>query len=149
MVIQYWNGAEDINVAAWIAIMIVVVLFLNIFTVAVLGEAEFIFASIKIIAIIGLLLFAFVIDLGGGPTKDRLGFRYWKDPGAMKAYVADGSAGRFFGFFSTLTNAAYAYSGVEFVAVAAGEAENPRRVSPTIPLYSVRHGICITGPRSC
>ena len=84
---------------------------------AVYGEAEFIFASVKIIAIVGLLLFAFIIDLGGGPTKDRLGFRYWKHPGAMKAFVSDGSAGRFLGFFSTLVNAAFAYGGVEMVSV--------------------------------
>ena len=128
MVIQYWNGADHINVAAWISIIIAIVVCLNLFAVAVYGEAEFIFASIKIIAIVGLLLFAFIVDLGGGPTKDRLGFRYWKHPGAMKAYVSDGSAGRFFGFFSTLVNASFAYGGVEMVAVAAGEAENPRKV---------------------
>ncbi|KAL8786879.1 MAG: hypothetical protein Q9213_002510 [Squamulea squamosa] len=98
----------------------------KVVAVAIYGEAEFIFASIKIIAIVGLIIFAFIIDLGGGPTRDRLGFRYWKDPGAMKAYKATGSNGRFLGLFSTLVNAAFSYGGVEMVAVAAGEAENPR-----------------------
>lgn len=111
----------DINVAAWISIIIVVVVALNIFAVSIYGEAEFVFASIKIIAIIGLIIFAFVIDLGGGPTRDRLGFRYWKNPGAMKPYIADGNTGRFLGLFSTLVNAAYSYGGVEMVGVAAGE----------------------------
>lgn len=64
VVIQYWNGAEHINAAAWITIIILVVVCLNVFAVAVYGEAEFVFASIKIIAIIGLLLFAFIVDLG-------------------------------------------------------------------------------------
>ena len=128
--IQFWNGAEGINVAAWISIIIVVVVALNVFVVAIYGEAEFIFASIKIITIVGLLIFAFIIDLGGGPTRDRLGFRYWKNPGAMKTYIADGDTGRFLGFFATLVNAAFAYSGVEMVAVAAGESENPRRNIP-------------------
>jgi len=108
----------------------VLVVCLNIFAVSVYGEAEFVFASIKLLAIVGLLLFAFIIDLGGGPTHDRLGFRYWNHPGAMKAYISTGSAGRFLGLFSTLVNAAFAYSGVEMVAVAAGEAENPRRNIP-------------------
>ena len=130
VLIQYWNGAQDINVAAWISIIIVVVVCLNIFTVAIYGEAEFIFSSVKIITIIGLLLFAFIIDIGGGPTRDRLGFRYWKNPGAMKAYVSTGSTGRFLGFFSTLVNATFAYTGVEMVAVAAGEAANPRKNIP-------------------
>lgn len=120
----------DINVAAWITIILVLVVALNIFAVSIYGEAEFIFASIKIITIVGLVLFAFIIDLGGGPTRDRIGFRYWKNPGAMKPYIADGNLGRFLGLFSTLINAAYSYGGVEMVAVAAGESENPRRNIP-------------------
>lgn len=130
VVIQFWNGAVDINVGAWISIILVVVVALNIFAVSIYGEAEFVFASIKIITIVGLIIFAFIIDLGGGPTRDRLGFRYWKNPGAMKPYIADGNTGRFLGLFSTLVNAAYSYGGVEMVAVAAGESENPRRNIP-------------------
>ena len=128
--IQFWNEADGINVAAWISIIIVIVIALNIFAVAIYGEAEFIFASIKILTIVGLIIFAFIIDLGGGPTKDRLGFRYWHNPGAMKPYIADGNWGRFLGFFSTLVNASFSYGGVEMVAVAAGEAENPRKNIP-------------------
>ena len=126
VVIQFWEGARGINVAAWISLIIVLVICLNIFAVQIYGEAEFCFASIKILTIVGLILFAFIIDLGGGPTRDRLGFRYWKNPGAMRAYVDTGSTGRFLGLFSTLVNAAFSYGGVEMVAVAAGEAENPR-----------------------
>jgi yeast amino acid transporter len=75
IVIGFWN--DEINVAAWISLIIVLVICLNIFAVAIYGEAEFIFASIKIITIVGLLILALILDLGGGPTKDRLGFRYW------------------------------------------------------------------------
>lgn len=130
VVIEFWYDVEHVNVAAWITIFIVVVVGLNVFAVSIYGEAEFCFASIKIITIVGLILFAFIIDLGGGPTRDRLGFRYWKSPGAMKEYVATGNTGRFLGLFSTLINAAFAYGGVEMVAVAAGETENPRKNIP-------------------
>lgn len=96
-----------------------------------IGEAEFIFASIKIITIIGLLILAFIIDLGGAPGEGRLGFRYWYHPYvAMKEVVASGGAGRFLGLWSTLVNAAFSYGGVEMVAVAGGEAENPRKNVP-------------------
>ena len=88
------------------------------------------FASIKILTIVGLIILAIILDLGGGPTHDRLGFRYWKDPGAMKEYIGEGATGRFTGLWSTLVNAAFAYGGVEMVAVAAGEAENPRKNIP-------------------
>ena len=129
-VIQYWEGARDINVAAWITIVIVLVLCLNIFAVSIYGEAEFVFASIKIVTIVGLLLLALIIDCGGIPGQHRLGFQYWNNPGAMKSYVAGGAAGRFLGLWSTLVNAAFSYGGVEVVAVAAGEAEDPRRNIP-------------------
>ncbi|KAM5439982.1 hypothetical protein McanCB21832_000087 [Microsporum canis] len=130
VIIQYWPGARDINVAAWIGLVIVIIVFLNVWAVSVYGEAEFIFASIKIITIVGLLILALVIDLGGSPTHDRIGFRYWKNPGAMNQYFGTGDKGRFLGFFSTLVNAAFSFGGVESVACAAGEAENPRKNIP-------------------
>lgn len=128
IVVQFWN--DEINIAAWISIIIVLVLFLNIFAVSIYGEAEFIFASIKIITIVGLLILAFILDLGGANKQGRLGFRYWKHPGAMKTYVGTGDTGRFLGLWSTLVNAAFSYGGVEMVAVAAGEAANPRKNIP-------------------
>lgn len=76
IVIGFWN--DQINQAAWITIILVLIVGLNVFAVSVYGEAEFIFASVKIVTIIGLLLLAFIIDLGGGPEQGRLGFRYWK-----------------------------------------------------------------------
>ena len=48
----------------------------------------------------------------------------------MRTYIAGGAKGRFLGWFSTLVNAAFSYGGVEMVAVAAGEAENPRKNIP-------------------
>jgi amino acid transporter len=130
IVIGYWN--DTINAAAWISLIIVLIIVLNIFAVAIYGEAEFIFASVKIITIVGLLLLALILDLGGGPSHDRLGFRYWKNPGAMNTYPegVTGATGRFCGFFSTLVQAAFSYGGVEMVAIAAGEAENPLKNIP-------------------
>lgn len=89
------------------------------------------FASIKIVTIIGLLILTVVIDLGGAPTHDRLGFRYWQHPGAMREYIGEGSTGRFLGFFNTLINAAFAFGGVEQVAVAAGEAKKHSQGNPS------------------
>lgn len=48
----------------------------------------------------------------------------------MKEYDGKGATGRFLGFFSTLVQAAFSYNGVELVATAAGEAENPRKNIP-------------------
>ena len=130
VVIQYWEGARGINVGLWITIMLIVLLALNVFTVTFYGEVEFWFALVKIITIIGLLLFTFIVDLGGNPKHDRIGFRYWNHPGAMKAFVATGDTGRFLGVFSTIINATFAYGSVEIVGIAGGEVKNPRKNLP-------------------
>jgi amino acid transporter len=129
VVVSFWDQEEKYSPAIWITLIIVVIVGLNIFAVGIYGEAEFIFASVKIITLLGLLLVALVIMLGGAPDHDRRGFRYWKE-GAMKEYVGTGATGRFTGLWSTLVNAAFSYGGVEMVAVAAGEAANPRKNIP-------------------
>lgn len=48
---------------------------------------------------------AVVLFFGGGPNRDRIGFRYWQDPGAMRAYILPGAAGRFLGFIKSFVNA--------------------------------------------
>ncbi|PWZ00333.1 hypothetical protein BCV70DRAFT_200497 [Testicularia cyperi] len=128
-VIQYWN--TDLNIAIWISIMMVVGALLNFAGVNVYGESEVVTSTIKLMAFVGLIIFGLVIDLGGGPTGDRLGFRYWKDPGAFNQYNGIGGAeGRFLGFFSAFINAAFTYVGTETVVLAAGEAKNPTRQIP-------------------
>jgi yeast amino acid transporter len=109
-----------------------------------------------VIALIGLLLFGIIIDLGpsahgvplftasktylvqlgGNPKRDRIGFRYWKAPnGPMGKYlldqVHDTSLSIFLGFWATLTNALFAYMGTELIGVTVGEAQNPRKNIPT------------------
>ena len=116
--------------AAWISVILPIIFVLNFVAVSVYGEAEFVFASIKIVTIIGLLILGLVIDLGGAPNHERLGFRYWIHPGAMREYIAEGATGRFLGFFSTLISAVYAFGGTEQVAVAAGETQSPIRNIP-------------------
>jgi amino acid transporter len=129
LLINFWDQEEKYNPAIWITIIIVLILALNVFGVGIYGEAEFIFASIKIITMVGLLILGLIIMLGGAPDHDRRGFRYWKE-GAMKEYVGTGNTGRFTGLWSTLVNAAFSYGGIEMVCVAAGEAENPRKNIP-------------------
>ncbi|PWN52876.1 putative general amino acid permease [Violaceomyces palustris] len=128
-VIQYWN--QDINVAVWISIMFVVAAVLNLVGVRIYGESEVVTSMIKVLAFVGLIILGVVLDLGGGPTRDRIGFRYWKDPGAFNQFEGiAGAKGRFLGFFSAFINAAFTYVGTETVVLAAGEASNPTKQIP-------------------
>jgi yeast amino acid transporter len=107
---------------------------------AAYGEAEFMFASIKVITIVGLIILGIVLDLGGGPNHDRIGFRYWKHPGPFAQYNGiSGSEGRFLGWWAVMSNAAFSFIGTEIVAITSGEARNPRR---NIPKASVILSIC-------
>ncbi|KAF8649785.1 hypothetical protein AX16_005551 [Volvariella volvacea WC 439] len=129
VLIGYWD--DTTNPAAWVTVCMVVVITINMFGAGAYGEAEFIFASIKVITIVGLIILGIVLDLGGGPNRDRLGFRYWRDPGPFVQYAGiAGAKGRFLGWWAVMTQAAFSFIGTEIVAIAAGEAKNPRRNIP-------------------
>jgi len=129
VLIGFW--APDISPAVWISITLVVTITINMFGAGVYGEAEFIFASIKVLTITGLIILGIVLDLGGGPNHDRLGFRYWKNPGPFAQFNnIQGSKGRFLAWWAVMTQAAFSFIGTEIVAIAAGEAKNPRRNLP-------------------
>lgn len=59
-----------------------------------------------------------MLDLGGGPNHDRIGFRYWKNPGPFVQFDGiAGAKGRFLGWWAVMTQAAFSYTGTEIVAV--------------------------------
>ncbi|KAH9968928.1 amino acid permease [Russula dissimulans] len=130
VLIDFWDKNTKVN-SAWVSICLVVVVAINFMGAGAYGEAEFIFASIKVLTITGLIILGIILDLGGGPDHDRLGFRYWKHPGPFVQYQGIGGAkGRFLGTWAVMTQAAFSFIGTEIVAIAAGEAKNPRRNLP-------------------
>ena len=129
IVINYWSN--EVHIAVWLTIMIIVIVVLNFAPVRYYAETEFWFASLKVIMITGLLILSFILFWGGGPSRDRLGFRYWKDPGAAKPYVVSGSGGYVTSFFYVWTFSAFSFFfGPELVVFTAGEMENPRKNLP-------------------
>lgn len=132
LVIQYWISRDRVNPGVWITVILVLIVLINTVGVKVFGEFEFWLSSFKVLVMLGLIILLFVIMLGGGPSHDRLGFRYWKDPGAFKPYSAaiDGSLGKFVSFVSVFVLAVFAYLGVELTGIVAAEAQNPRRNIP-------------------
>lgn len=127
VLIQFWT---DINPAVWITIFIVITFAVAIVFVGVYGEVEFFFAMLKICLVIGIVIMGLVIDLGGVPGQERLGFQYWKTPGPFVEYIASGTWGNFLGFWAVLNSAVYSFSGVESLSIAAAETKNPRQNIP-------------------
>ncbi|CAL9734815.1 dicarboxylic amino acid permease [Monosporozyma servazzii] len=132
LVIQYWVDRDTVNPGVWITIFLVIIVAINTFGVKFFGEFEFWLSSFKVLVMLGLIILLFVIMLGGGPNHDRLGFRYWKDPGAFKEYSEsiNGDKGKFVAFVSCFVYALFCYLGIELTGIVAAEAENPRKNIP-------------------
>ncbi|EFQ34872.1 amino acid permease [Colletotrichum graminicola] len=126
--IQFWN--TSVNPGVWITVFLVFILTINFCGVRLYGESEVVFASLKIMTIIGLIIGGLVIDLGGGPNGERIGFRYWQNPGAFNSYLVPGSAGNFLAFWKVLLSAAFSYGNIQVVAISGSETQEPRKIIP-------------------
>lgn len=129
IVVEYWKA--PVNKAIWVTLFIVLGCAINFFGVRWYGETEFAFAAIKVVAVVALILVGIIIDLGGAPNHDRVGFRNFIKPGPFnQLHGIPGGIGRFLGFWSVFVQASYSYLGTEMVAITAGEAANPRKTVP-------------------
>ncbi|KAF3766004.1 hypothetical protein M406DRAFT_37244 [Cryphonectria parasitica EP155] len=129
MIIQYWNAS--ISIGVWIAIFWVIFTATNFIPVKWFGEMEMWFVSIKVVTILGFIIFAICIDAGAS-HQGYLGFTYWKNPGSFASYDSsmEPATGKFVAFWDVLITAAFSYQGAELVGVGAGEARDPHKTVP-------------------
>jgi len=122
LTIDYWNSS--INVGVWITIFLVMVIAINLVGVKGYGEVEFVLGTMKVLAVVGFIIFGIIDNCGGVKSDPRgyIGFQYWSNPGAF--------ANGFRGFCSVFVTASFAFGGTELVGLAAAEAENPRKSLP-------------------
>ncbi|KAB5551214.1 amino acid permease [Coniochaeta sp. 2T2.1] len=119
--IQYWH--TPVNKAIFVTIFLLIITTINLFGVKGYGEAEFVFAIIKVTAVVGFILLGIVINIGGTQDEGYIGGKYWSNPGAFH--------NGFKGLCSVLVTAAFAFGGTELVGLAAAETANPRKSLPT------------------
>ncbi|KAI9836837.1 MAG: hypothetical protein M1819_001002 [Sarea resinae] len=129
LIIQYWD--KSISIGIFIAVFWVAITLINFLPVGFYGEFEFWFSMIKVLTVLGFMIFAICIDAGAG-KHGYLGFHTWGNPGAFAPYlIKDNEAlAKFVGFWAVLIQAGFSYQGTELVGIAAGEAENPRKTVP-------------------
>ncbi|KAL8868442.1 MAG: hypothetical protein Q9174_004991 [Haloplaca sp. 1 TL-2023] len=121
--ISYWR--DDINIGVWIVVFLSILVVVQVFGVKGYGEVEFVLGVMKIVAIVGFIIFGIVVNCGGVPSDDRgyIGSEYWRDPGAFR--------NGFKGWTSVFVTAAFSFGGTELVGLAAAEAADPRKSLPT------------------
>lgn len=126
MTLNYWEGARQISLGAWITIFWVAIILINIFGTLGYAEEEFWASCFKLCAIIIFMIIAFILVLGGGPKGGKFdtyqGAKTWYDPGAFR--------NGFKGFCAVFVTAAFSFSGTELVGLAAAESNNPVKALP-------------------
>lgn len=123
-VISYWTDASP---AIFITVGIVLILFFNVFGVNWYGEIEFYSSMLKVLLIVGLMLFGLIAMCGGNPQHHAFGFQHWSEGGLMKEYLTTGTTGRFLGWWNVLIYAAFACGGPDLLGMIAGEISRPRK----------------------
>ena len=83
-VLYYWEGTEKVPLAAYIAIFLVLGAIPNFFNVHTYGNVEYFMSMIKVVSIVMMMCFMFIMTSGGiSGTNGAIVFRYWKNPGAF------------------------------------------------------------------
>lgn len=114
------------DVPIWLSALVCLVLItaINLIHVKAFGEFEFWFAIIKVVAIVGMILFgAAMILFGLGHNGIPIGFdNLWIHGGFLPNGIQ--------GVIMSLVIAMFSFGGVELVGITAGEAENPGKSIP-------------------
>ncbi len=117
---QYW--LPDVPTRVWAAAFFIIINAVNLVNVRLYGEAEFWFALIKVLAIIGMIAFGLWM-LFGGHGGSKAGFdNLWKHGG----FLATG----WHGLILSLAVIMFSFGGLELIGITAAEAQNPEKSIP-------------------
>ncbi|HHC4606194.1 TPA: phenylalanine transporter [Klebsiella pneumoniae] len=117
---QYW--LPDVPTWVWAAAFFIIINAVNLVNVRLYGEAEFWFALIKVLAIIGMIAFGLWM-LFGGHGGSKAGFdNLWKHGG----FLATG----WHGIILSLAVIMFSFGGLELIGITAAEAQNPEKSIP-------------------
>ncbi|HWQ77501.1 MAG TPA: amino acid permease [Anaerovoracaceae bacterium] len=122
LIMKYWF--PDVPSWIWSIIFVVFVVGLNLMSAKAYGEAEFWFASIKVIAVVSFLAVGAGMMAGIGNPDGAIGFTNFvnSEGGLFPKGVG--------AFLVVSFTAVFCYLGTEIVGIAAGEGENPEKTIP-------------------
>lgn len=122
ILMQHWF--PNIPIWIWCAVFMVLLFVLNALTTKGFAEAEFWFASIKVVAVIAFIIIGGAAIFGLIPLADRPTphLTNLAPSGLFPAGITI--------IFVTMMNVIFSYQGSELVGIAAGETENPEKNIP-------------------
>ena len=118
--INYWLP----NLAHWISSLIILIIFgvINMLQVKLFGEFEFWFASIKVTAIVLLIIFGIYLISTAQPSSMIHVSNLWAYGGFFPYGIH--------GFILSFVAIIFAFGGAELIGITAGEAQNPEQIVP-------------------
>lgn len=118
--INYWWP----NIPVWASVFFffLIISAINLFNVKVYGEAEFWLSIIKVLAVIGMILFGGYLLLTASADSVASVSNLW----AQGGFFPNG----FDGLFFMLAFMMFAFGGIELVGMTAAEADNPQKTIP-------------------
>lgn len=120
--VKYWFP----SIPQWLPgfIILVVLLFANLITVALFGETEFWFALIKIVAIVALIFVGIVlVAIGFKTPQGHASLTNLVDYGGLFPKGIKG-------FIMSFQMVTFGFIGIEMIGVTASETENPKKIIP-------------------
>lgn len=122
ILMQHWFPSVPIWI--WCAVFMILLFVLNALTTKGFAEAEFWFASIKVVAVIAFIIIGGAAIFGLIPLADRPTphLTNLAPSGLFPAGITI--------IFVTMMNVIFSYQGSELVGIAAGETENPEKNIP-------------------
>jgi lysine-specific permease len=120
MIMEFW--VQNVNSVVWSVVCLVILLFINVFSVKGYGEVEYWFSMIKILVVIIFVIVGICVDTGAA-GGDHIGVRNFHLEGGA---FPNG----FLGVFNVLLTAAFSFNGVEIAGITAGESANPHKTVP-------------------
>ncbi|MZP31089.1 amino acid permease [Heliobacterium undosum] len=120
------NWFPQVDVYIWCAVFAVSLALLNLISVKAYGEAEFWFASIKVVAIVGFIIAGAGLIFGFTGHEGAIGLSNFS--------TGDGGLfpNGFHAVFLTMIAVVYSFQGAELVGIAAGECEEPGKHVPRV-----------------
>jgi amino acid transporter, AAT family len=117
---NYWFP----DLPQWVTALVFLVLIttLNLISVKMFGEFEFWFAIIKVVAILGMIIFGLFL-IFSGINGEATGFsNLWAHGG----FLPNGLGG----LILSLVVVMFSFGGIELIGITAGEADNPKKSIP-------------------
>lgn len=117
---QYWFP----ELPSWVTVLgfFVLVNALSLLNVKAFGELEFWFAVIKVVAVVGMIVFGLYLLIGGGAGPEAGVSNLWRHGGFFPNGVA--------GLAMAMAVIMFSFGGLELIGITAAEADDPARTIP-------------------